>query len=341
MKVLITGATGFLGKRLSEVLHAANYEVVATGRNAQIGAALQNQGINFIAGDLNNSDFANKICHRCDAVIHCAALSTVWSAYDRFYQANVLAVKHLISAAKKQKIRRFIHVSTPSIYVGAPLKENITETTPLPQQFANDYAQTKKMSEDIVLDATEYSFHTTIIRPQGIFGPGDSTIMPRLLMASDDGGIPLIKGGQHKIDLTYIDNVCQALMLSLTSGSNGGIYNISNGEPIIFLDFLQKIFASIKHPLRCKVRPYWLLKLVANLYEKTYKALSVSSEPRLTNYTLSILSESRTLNINAAQKELGYKPVISLDEGIYRYAQWYIQQHQLKTNIHHQNDRIH
>lgn len=330
MKILVTGATGFLGRRLCELLDTTHYEVIATGRNTRVGAELRDKGVRFIAGDLCDPVFTQEIVRGCKAIVHCAALSTIWAKYNDFYQANVVAVHHLITAAQQNNIPHFIHVSTPSLYVGAQLKEGITEHSPLPKKFSNDYVKTKKISEDLLLEAAQQgAFNTTIIRPQGIFGPNDTSIIPRLITASDQGGIPLIKGGQHPIDATYIDNVCHALSLCLTSKPNtSNIYNITNGEPVRFVELLQKIFRSIDHPLQWKVRPYWLLKLVAHLSEKTYKSLRIRSEPPLTHYTLSVLSEQRTLNISAAQQQLGYKPIVTLDEGIERYAQWYKRAHQ-------------
>lgn len=329
MKILVTGATGFLGRRLCELLIQSDYSVVATGRNLQTGRELEKQGLHFIPGDLSNPEFANQVVFGCDAIIHCAALSTIWANYEQFYQANVLAVKHLIAAAQKQQISRIVHISTPSVYVGAAVKEDIRENIKLPEQFANDYIHTKRMSENLLLQAaSEGAFQAVILRPQGIFGPQDSSIIPRLLAANERRGIPLIRGGQHLIDATYVDNVCQAIGLSLHSkqSEQTRIYNITNGEPVIFLELLQKIFTSIHLRLRCKPQSYKLLNFIANMYEKSYKWLGINHEPPLTRYTLSILSESRTLNIEAAREQLGYKPHISLDEGIARYAQWYNQQ---------------
>ena len=333
MNILVTGATGFLGSRLCEVLSKANYTMTATGRNARRGAQLANKNTVFIAGDLTDRAFTDTICRNAKAIIHCAALPTVWASYQDFYQANVLAVSNLIASANKHQIRQFIHVSTPSIYIGGAIKEQIKETMPLPRRFINTYAHTKKLAEDLLLDPSCCEFHPTIIRPQGIFGPRDQTIVPRLLATHDQGGIPLIRGGQHLIDLTYIDNVCDALLLCLRKKMNteARIYNITNGEPVVFLDFLNKLFSSIQHPLRCNARAYFMLQLIARAYETTYKLFKIKEEPRITRYTLSILSESRTLDISAAKEELGYQPKISLDEGVQRYAQWYI--HQLNTRV--------
>lgn len=329
MKILVTGATGFLGRRFCEQLNQGDYNLIATGRNIQIGKELEKQGIHFVPGDLADPDFVNQVVQRCDAIVHCAALSTVWAKYEQFYQANVLAVNNLISAAKNHQVSRIVHISTPSVYVGAAIKEGIREDIKLPKQGANDYIQTKKISEDLWLDAaSEGLVQAVILRPQGIFGPNDSSIIPRLLAASEHRGIPLIQGGQHRIDVTYIDNVCQAMRLSLQAKLTkpACIYNITNDEPLVFIELLQKIFSSIGHPLRCKPRSYRLLKLLAGFYEVFYKCLNVNHEPPLTHYTLSVLSESRTLDIQAAQEELYYKPEISLDEGIARYAQWYKQE---------------
>ena len=329
MKVMITGATGFLGFRACEYFHELGYEVVGIGRNQQKGKQLMEQGIRFEKLDLIERDRLVHICKGMDAVIHSAALSESWGEYKDFYRANVECTENMLYATQMNNIKRLVHISTPSIYFNLNSRENVKENDALPKTFVNAYARTKYIAEQKVQKAVEHGLDAIILRPRALFGPRDTTILPRLIELNQTRGVPLPNDGQAVTDLTYVDNVVRAIELSLKAPStcSGQVYNITNGEPMILKDALEKLFTHLHMPFRKKKIPYSVLKTVATILESTYRVFKINKEPLVTKYSVSVLGETQTLSIEKARKELGYAPIVSIEKGIETYAEWW-KQHQ-------------
>ncbi|GAA0329407.1 NAD(P)-dependent oxidoreductase [Bacillus carboniphilus] len=322
-KILVTGATGFLGGHLVRYLSKKGYTVTGTGRNLQKGEWLKEEGISFVPGDLQQKDFCQELVRNHHYIIHCAALSEPWGDYQSFYTANVTVTENLLKSAREHGVKRFIHVSTPSIYFRYNDATNVKETAELPKRFANHYAHTKYIAEQKVKQYQEKGLETIIIRPRGLFGPEDSTILPRLLTLNKTKGIPLFNNGKTLIDLTYVENVAHALELSLEKGEVGQTYNISNGEPYSFKSLCDLLFTHLKINVQYKKLPYPVIFRVAYFLEAIYQLPFIKKEPFITRYSVSVLGNSQTLSIEKARKELGYEPLISIEEGIIHYANWY------------------
>jgi len=326
MKILVTGGTGFLGKALALRLTYKGHSVSAFGRNINIGKKLEENGIRFIAGDLTDPIATENACQGQDVVFHCGALSSPWGTYRAFYRSNVLGTQNIIQGCHRQGIRRLIHVSTPSIYFDYSDRFNISEEEILPKRSCNPYAKSKRLAEELVLKAHMEGLKSIIIRPRGIFGPGDTTIIPRLIRANTKGGIPLIDEGKALIDITYIDNVVDALFKCLTAPdcAFGHCYNISNGESLPLKEILDQLFATLNEPPHYRRIPYQRASQVATLMEAASTIFTLGRiEPLLTRYTVGVLSKSQTLDISAAKHVLGYEPRVSIKEGLHYFAQWW------------------
>ncbi|MEC4894926.1 MAG: NAD(P)-dependent oxidoreductase [Oscillatoria sp. PMC 1051.18] len=323
MKVLVTGGTGFLGKRLAGKLKQLNYEVTVLGRNTIIGKQLASEGLNFIPVDLQNPQATIAACQKQDYIFHCAALSSPWGKYQDFYNANVIGTKNIIQACQTHQIKRLIHISTTAVYFDFTHRFNIKENSPLPSKPANHYAKTKLLAETEINQATKQGLPAIIIRPRGIFGPGDTAILPRLIRASQSFGIPFINDGQACIDITYIDNVVDALLLckDAPDKSLGKIFNISNDEPMKLAKILRMLFSKLDFPLKTKRFSYPTAYGLATILENLGKIMG--KEPLLTRYTVGLLAFSQTLDISAAKEELGYQPSISIEEGLNRFVSFH------------------
>src|SRR5699024_9859461 len=195
MKVMITGATGFLGFRACEYFHELGYEVIGVGRNQEKGKQLMEQGIHFEPLDLIERDRLVHICKGMDAVVHSAALSESWGEYEDFYQANVECTENVLDAVQMNEIKRLVHISTPSIYFNLNSRENVKENDVLPKRFVNAYARTKYLAEQKVQQAVEQGLDAIILRPRALFGPRDTTILPRLIELNQTRGVPLPNDG--------------------------------------------------------------------------------------------------------------------------------------------------
>jgi len=327
MKLVITGGTGFLGRHLVWRAASEGADVLFTGRSAKAAAEvirLAPAPVRWQAlahGEAASETALAEVARDADAIVHCAALSSPWGRYDDFHRANVASTAEVISASRACGVPRLIHISTPSLYFAFADQINIREDADLPEP-ANDYVRTKRAAETLVMQAGLPE--VAILRPRALFGPWDQTLMPRILRVMTQGAIPVMRGGSIRLDLTYIDNAVEAVWLALTKPlpCPVNIYNVSNGEPRELLDLLNQMAREFGLPLRTRKVPWPLVEVVARGLEIAAR-LGGGNEPPLTRYSAGVLAFSQTLDLSALRNELGWRPLVSIDEGIRRHARWW------------------
>lgn len=328
MRFLVTGATSGLGRNAVEWLLTQGHYVHATGRNGQVGQLLIALGAKFTELDLitaTDIDY-RQLLSDCDVVWHCAALSSPWGKYEWFYQANVVVTSRLADMAGQLGIKRFVHVSTPSIYFDFKSHHHITEDYRA-KQFANHYAQTKYQAEQYIKKSVKRYPSTVfvLLRPRGIFGPHDRVIIPRMLalLKRTGGVLYLPAGGKAYLDLTFVLNVVYALFVASTHQTiqSGECFNITNQQPCQLNQLLKTLLNDQLH-IDYKVRalPYRLLYGIAAMLESV--ANLTHKEPLLTRYSVGTLYFDMTLNQKQAIERLGYQPIYNLSEGIDLTARW-------------------
>ena len=320
--VLVTGATGFLGKYVIEELVEHGYQIRAFGRNSKVGRSLENSSVSFFQGDLTKADDVLEACKGMDLVVHAGALSTVWGPWEDFYQANVLGTKYVLEGCRQTGIQRLVYVSSPSIYAAPKDQLAIKESDAPEENNLNNYICSKLASEKLFKDYPDVP--SIILRPRGLFGIGDTSILPRVINLSQKIGIPLIGDGRQLMDMTCVENVALAIRLAWEApDAKGEVYNITNGEPRAFRDLLEESLTGLGYPIKYRKLPAALLSGIASSLEFLYKTLNLKGEPALTLYTYYLLRYSQTLDISKAEKDLGYHPKISISEGIEQYVQDY------------------
>lgn len=321
--IVISGITSSLGIRLSLTLAEKGIHVLGFARRIDhVKELLSHPLIRLQSADLNDEALMRSICSDAEVVVHLAALSAPWGKYADFFHVNVEGTKSIIRAASHSKIKRFVHVSTPSIYFDYRNRLDIAEGDALPRQSVNAYAATKKMAEEAVDLAFSEGLPSITIRPRAIFGPHDKTLFPRVLKACQEGGIPSFGKASPVVDVTYVDNVAHAIELAINAPAAclGQKYNITNGEPAPLDGILELLLTKLSIPLKTKRIPYSLAYSMAWVYE--LKSRLTGKEPLLTRYGVGVMAYSQTLSIEKAKRELNYHPIISLNEGINRYANW-------------------
>ncbi|WP_454783019.1 NAD-dependent epimerase/dehydratase family protein [Legionella sp. WA2022007384] len=324
MVCVVTGATGCLGLNLTQRLIKEGHEVIALGRNERLGKIITESGAQFIAVDLLNQDKLKKITLNAQTIFHCAALSSPWGRYKDFYDANVLGTQNIIEATPPNT--RLVHVSSPSIYCDFTEQHNIREDSPLPAKPANYYVKTKLLAEALIDKAfQEKNLNVITIRPRAIFGPYDRAILPRILQNEKKGILPIIGNGTNVIDITYVENVVESLLLAAQAKQQfcGNKYNITNDEPRTLITIISELFRVLEKPFIPKYIPYSIAKIYAACMEGLYSFPLIQKEPRLTRYSAAVLCMGQTLNIEAAQKDLSYQPKIPINQGIERFTEWY------------------
>jgi len=326
MSILVTGASGFIGQHVARTLAGRGVQVVATGRSPAALAPLAAIGAHIVTANLATDSLAS-LLRGCEAVVHCAAMAAPWGAKEAFIRDNIRATERLLEAAAEAGVRRFVHLSSPSIYAGFEDQLNVREPFTPPQRWTSIYGETKWISEQCVLQPRFASLEPVVLRPRAVFGEGDRAIVPRVLAVARRGRFPLIRRGEAMIDVTYVANVVSAVERALeTPRENAGhAYNITNGEPMTVRRLLDRLFAALGLKVRYVPLPATVALTLARISEAIASLRANGAEPRLTQYGIALLTYSLTLDISAAREKLGYTPAVSVEEGLTRYAAWWRQ----------------
>ncbi|RYD32565.1 MAG: NAD-dependent epimerase/dehydratase family protein, partial [Verrucomicrobiaceae bacterium] len=284
--------------------------------------SLARQGIRFLRLDLSGAEAVQAACAGQEYVFHCAARSSPWGRRTDFLRDNVQATANVAAACGKHGVRRLVHVSTPSIYFEERDRFDLTEASVPARHPINDYARTKRMAEDIVNAA---GCETVILRPRAVFGPGDTSLFPRLLRAAGQGGFPLIGPRDPLVEVTWVGNVVDALTAAAVSPPAAGrSFNITNGEPWPREKLLSHLFRAAGLPWRPRRIPLRKARWAAMALEAGSRLLTGGRwEPPLTRYSAGVLAFSQTFDLTAARSVLDYKPRVSVEEGLQRFGEWW------------------
>lgn len=326
--ILVTGATGFLGFRLTEFLVAQGVAVIATGRTLKTQLTVNSPLVKYVLGSLEDESFVASLFNgeKPNAVVHCASLSSPWGKKELFHASNVLSQQYLMQAAVKNGIRRYVYISSPSIYFDFSDRFDVTEETALPAKFVNDYARTKHEAE-LLLHNSDLDY--VILRPRAMIGRGDIVIMPRLIRAYEEGRLRVIGSGKNVADLTPVANVVDAIVCGLCANDNAlrQAYNISNGSPVLLWEAITDMLKTLGlEPPSKKISAATAYKIAGGM-EWFYRNFLSAKEPALTRYSVGTLAASFTMNIDKAKNLLQYQPRVSVSEAMGEFAAWYKTQH--------------
>ena len=328
MKVLITGGTGFLGSNVAVRLHEMGHSVLLLGRDVVKGRELEAQGFEFCQADITDADAIQEACAGQDCVIHCAGYAADHGEYDLFYRINVEGTRNVVQACRSNHVKHLVNISTPGVYFNFKDRLNIKETDPLPEKQATPYADTKLRAEEIIDEAVCEGLSAISLRPRAIIGPGDNIYLPAMLEKVKHGCFPMAGGGRALVDVIYIDNMVDAVVLAMEAkpGLSGEKFNITNGEPIMFRELVGKLFDSMQQDIRFINLPVAPLYAIATFLEWVYAGLRIESKPFVTRYSVGLVATSQTHDIGKARELLGFRPKVSIDEGFRRLARHWAQQ---------------
>jgi nucleoside-diphosphate-sugar epimerase len=332
--ILVTGATGFIGGHLVDMLVSRGYRVRCFVRKPN--EHLKSLEVEVIKGDITNRGTLKNATRSADIICHLAAILGRYGVPDELYwKVNVEGTKNILEECLKGSIKHFIYFSSADV-VG-PLKDpNILANETFPYNPSNIYELTKAEAEKLVLKYYhEFGLPVTIIRPAFVYGPRDKHLF-RLFKAVQEGKFVLIGNGESFIHPTYISDVIQASQLCLTKKrGTGEIYIVAGERPVTWRQLVEVIADVCSSPPPRLSIPIWLSKLLAFLMERISRIYG--SEPRLTTSMVKYLTESRAYDITKAKKELGYKP-LRLEEGIKKTVEWYVNNGYIKLS---KSEKIH
>lgn len=320
MKALITGGGGFLGNEIIRQWLARG-ERSLRSFSRQHYPKLDALGVEQFAGNLTDREVLLRAAEGCDTIFHVAAKAGVWGRYRDYYEANVIGTENILEACRKCSVKRLVYTSSPSVVHGKGDIEGGDESLPYPEHYETAYPQTKAIAERMVLAANGSELLTVALRPHLIWGRGDPHLIPRLLAKARAGKLKRIGRGNKLVDTVFVENAAHAHLLAadkLFPGSpvGGKPYFITNGEPQPLWDFINRILDTAGLPPVTKSVPFWLARSAGAVMEFGYKLFGLSGEPPMTRFVARQLSTAHWYNIEAARRDLGYEPIISIDQGL-------------------------
>ncbi|MFQ6081845.1 MAG: NAD-dependent epimerase/dehydratase family protein [Candidatus Aminicenantia bacterium] len=333
MKVLVTGANGFVGSNLCEGLIKKGYNVRGLVRNTSDLSLIRNLNVELTYGELGNIESIEGAMKGMDIVYHVAALSSDWGPLELFLRTNVGGTRNVLGVARKSNLKKFVYISSVVVH-GFESKVDVDENssftdTPFP------YCISKKKAEELVWEYyNKYKLPITIIRPGNVFGPRDRVTFLKIAEAIDKGYMPYVKGGKAITCLTYIENLVDAIILAGESEKAiGQAYIITDGTKVTWREFAEAIAKEMrrKKPFLSFWGPF--AYFIAWMVEAGNRILKREKRPLITRYLVTQVRSNFHFSIEKAKKELGYNPRISFEEAIRRSVKWYLNQKEGKPPL--------
>ncbi|MDT8449361.1 MAG: NAD-dependent epimerase/dehydratase family protein [Wenzhouxiangellaceae bacterium] len=320
MKVLVTGGGGFLGRAVVERLLAGGHEAAVFNRGAY--PELTGMGVECLRGDLGDADAVDRACRDREAVVHVAAKAGPGLYRPDFERANVHGTQHVIDACRRHGVGLLVHTSSPSVVHAGDDIEGGDESLPYPKSFPAPYPATKAEAEKRVLAADGSALRTVALRPHLIWGPGDRHLLPRLIERNRAGRLRL-PAPEKRIDTVYIDNAAEAHVLALenlagSADCAGRAYFITNGEPRPVGEIMRRLLEAAGETPRIGRVPLPVANAAAMLVEGAWRAFRLRSDPPVSRFVIEHLATEHWFDISAAERDFGYRPRVSLDEGFER-----------------------
>jgi nucleoside-diphosphate-sugar epimerase len=320
VRALVTGATGFTGGHLARHLAGAGRQVRALVRNVDRAGDLASAGIELAQGDIRDRDAVERAVKGVDIVYHIAAVYRQAGISRDVYRAvNATAVRDIVEAAAAAGVTRVVHCSTVGVH-GDVEHPPANEDAPL--RPGDVYQETKLEGERLAREsAGRLGIPVTIVRPTGIYGPGDRRLL-KLFRPVARRRFPLLGRGEIYYHLTYIDDLVEGFRLCGEHPAAANRTYILGGAEVTTLNELVALIAEIAGVppprLHWPVWPFWL---AGALCEAICVPLGI--EPPIYRRRVDFYTKSRAFDITRARQEIGYNPCVTLRDGIMRTLNWY------------------
>ncbi len=322
---LITGATGFVGSHLAEASVAHGVAVSTIARPSSDAGLLERLGVTIHRGDLTDAEVLRRAVEPADVIIHCAAKVGERGRVEDYRAVNVEALRQLLDACKGRPLHRFVHMSSLGVYA-ARHHHGTDETEPLPDDHIDGYTQTKVEAEHLVMDSYQrFGIPIVVLRPGFIYGPRDRIVMPKLLkrMAADQ--MHYLGGDQRALNTIYVGNLVDAVFRAIdNTRAVGQAYNLTDGERVTRQQFFETISNGLNLPKPHQRLPRPVAAVVVRFLSwQARRAMHKAREPWMPPARLKFLSLNLDFSIEKAQRELGYRPRVSFEQGMRETIAWY------------------
>ena len=314
---LITGATGFIGRHLSERMlrEGRKVKLFCRPESEHKLPPISKESAEIVIGDLRDRDSIDKAVHGVERVFHCAGHVLDWGPEEAFHSTNVQGTEWLLEAAVERKIKRFIHLSSIAVF-GVPSPAYFDDKSPY-NPGKDFYSQSKIESEALVFKYhRDHGLPVVVLRPSVVYGLGSGWVEEPLRLIRQNRMF-LIAGGKGTCHPCYIDNLIDAILLaSEHPNAVGQGFIVGDNKPISFNEFFNHLAKIVGSKPVKKSIPLPVARIMASIFECTHKRLKPGDRPFLTHTAINMLTTQSTLCMDKIRHELNFEPEISVEEGM-------------------------
>jgi nucleoside-diphosphate-sugar epimerase len=308
-----------LGRATTQQLVARGHEVTVMQRRPSGLPCAE------VLGDVADPGSVARAVRGQDAVVHLAAKVDVTGRWSDYARANIGGTRTVVAACEAEGVGRLVHVSSPSVAHGGDALFGVGAEPADPARARGNYARSKAAAEQLALAADSPHLAVLVVRPHLVWGPGDEQLVARIVARARAGRLPTIGTGTALIDTTYVDNAAAALRAAVDACGpvHGEALVVSNGEPRPVGEVLARLCRAAGVPGpggRVPVRAAWLAGAAV---EGIWAATGRRSTPPLTRFLAEQLSTAHWFDQRRTREALGWRPEVSLAEGLRRLAAWY------------------
>jgi 2-alkyl-3-oxoalkanoate reductase len=285
VRVAVTGASGFVGNAVLSGLRERGHQAIGLSRHGP-----------DIDWDITDGTLPGSPA--VDAVVHCAALVGDGRLRPAHIAVNVEGTRNVLNSFPGARV---VHISSASVYDPWVPKTLVCEDAPPPTRWLNGYGQTKHMAENVVLRMRP---DAAILRPHAVYGPGDRTLLPRLLRARVGGRQLAVGNGRNRVTLTSVSNLVDAVTATLQHPDARGAFNVGDAEAPTVAELLDHLL----HTLGLPAAVMWIPRAVAWRAATVAERVARDREPPLSRYAVNQMSLDFTLNLDRARGELRWIP---------------------------------
>lgn len=325
MKWAITGATSGVGMRFCEVAREAGEEVAGLVRDPARADAkrLESIGVRLVRGDLDDVAALREVARGADAFVHMAAHVGGFGTREQFERVNVDGTRHALEAAGAEHVRRFVHLSSTSVY-GRPDRGRVTEDWPRTRS-GQPYDDTKTDAEALAFDrGRALGLEVAAVRPPIIYGPYDRNFLPRVLESLAKRRFVLVSGGRAPLNVVWVDHVVDVLRLGAThAAAPGEAFNVMDEvdrRPPSVREVAETIAREAGLPAPKVSLPYRAAMAIAWGVEAGFRVAKVGRHPPITPFDVKILTRDVIYDASKAARVLGWKPTLHALDGLARFA---------------------
>ena len=307
--VFITGASGFIGGKLAERLLARR----DLPELAKLGAQV-------VRGDLHDPAALRTGCEGAETVFHVAGRVGVWGPDEEFFHVNLEGTRHVIAACRAARVPRLVHTSSPSAVFNGGDLAGVDESAPLCTAAPCAYPTSKAAAERLVAAANGRELATVSLRPHLVWGPGDRNVVPRVLALARKGRLKIVGAGRNLVDCTHITNVVDAHLqaeraIAAPGAAAGRAYFITNGEPVVLWDWINGLLRGVGIPEITRHVSLGAAYRAGAVLETLWRWMPLKGEPPMTRFVAKELATDHWFRIDAARRDLGYAPRVTMAAG--------------------------